>query len=237
MLRAAHFTSLAFVVPILLVYECGHPAAGARSDAEWRGRVAPTILGLGWLWPIPSAANFDLCDSCGMAPSYAMPLVSVGRSAGGYAAGISTVGHPAPDESRSCKVGCSWRPAHCLGPPAVVSTNVGEVGTRVIGFFGAGIYEELLFRLMLLPSTVRPVAVVGRVAASKLDRRGSGKQPRVFGRAFPDGHAWWRAFHVVQLSLPSHCRCLLLSAVPLSGIRHHGRAHTLYDVFVGMLVV
>ena len=49
----------------------------------------------------------------------------------------------------------------------VASVEPGAAGTRVLTFFGAGIYEELLFRLMLLPfcaTVLRLSGVSGRLS-------------------------------------------------------------------------
>jgi membrane protease YdiL (CAAX protease family) len=117
----------------------------------------------------------------------------------------------------------------------VVTADMGYTGTRLIGFFGAGIYEELLFRLMLLPTVFAVFQWLGE------SRRASWFGAILFSSlVFSAAH-----FQLVTPGGdPFHWDSFLFRTVAgvffslLFLFRGFGitvGAHTLYDVFVGIL--
>jgi membrane protease YdiL (CAAX protease family) len=119
----------------------------------------------------------------------------------------------------------------------IAAANLGPTGTRIIGFLGAGIYEELLFRLMLLPALIgllqwwgesRRASWIGAILVSSL----------VFSAAHfelvtPGGDPFtWFAF-LFRATAGAFFSVLFLCR----GFGITVGAHTLYDIFVGLLYV
>jgi hypothetical protein len=148
--------SLAFVLPLLLLYEGGVLVLGPqairngadvwlRQFLDWSGfgqYFLLPILTIGLLlawhhltrdrWHVSAAVVYVMFAECAV---LALVLVGLGRTQAWLA---QTFVHPTlPDE-----VGRA-----ALALPMGAAPIVG----RLVGYMGAGVYEEMLFRLMLLP--------------------------------------------------------------------------------------
>jgi membrane protease YdiL (CAAX protease family) len=151
--------SLALVTPLLLLYELGVLCLGAdaaRNGADvwlrgWLDRLGfshyfllpslATALLLGWhhasgaRWRLDPRVLGGMCLDCGR---LAGCLLAVAQAQG--AALDSMTG---------------------AAPAAAVRAGGMELCGRLVAFAGAGIYEELLFRLMLLPAAIALARALG----------------------------------------------------------------------------
>ena len=229
-------TSLAFVVPILLVYECGILLLGPeamRNGADVWLRQFLDLVGFGQylLLPLVTCAilmAWHHLTQCRWFLSVEVLVWMVLESAllGMLLLGIAQLQ--------------GWlfvTASHTVGTPVAVATHVSDASTRVIGFLGAGIYEEVLFRLMLLPALFgllqwlgesRRASWIGAILVSSLVFSAAHFQMVMPGG---DPFTWFsflfRAVAGVFFSLLFLCRGFGITV----------GAHTLYDVFVGMLFV
>lgn len=152
--------SLAFIAPLLALYEGGVLVLGAqavRNGVDVWLRSLLDHLGLGhyfllpvltvalllaWHhatrdpWQVSATTLYGMLLECG---GLAMLLISLGYIQGAAMAALDQA------------------PAVAQIFPAERLRLLG----RLIGFFGAGIYEEVLFRLMLLPAMVGLIALLG----------------------------------------------------------------------------
>jgi len=148
--------SLAFVAPLLAVYETGVLALGPKAlrngvDVWLRGLLEWLDFGnyfllpvlvvgilLGWHhttrlpWRVPRGVLWGMAAEC-LVLAFCLRGLSHLAALGLHACLGSVFGEP---------------PTVALSPDAAVSL------ARTIGFLGAGVYEELLFRLILLSAAV-----------------------------------------------------------------------------------
>jgi hypothetical protein len=162
--------SLVFVIPILLVYEVGVAwlgGAGAPSlrtgiDGWFRRCLASLSLSETWLPPALLIGVLLVWQSADRRPWRARPGILVGMLCESLVLAVALMGL-----SRLVDLG--------LGQLEGGGSFVGQVragasagaGLRVVSFLGAGLYEEALFRLLLLPALywgLRALLVPGVVA-------------------------------------------------------------------------
>ena len=125
------------------------------------------------------------------------------------------------------------RRADCLRRPGRTSSSWDWVA-RLIGFCGAGIYEEVLFRLD--PGAGRRLGVAALLAFSGTLRIGdrSGRDQRaVFGG--PLRRCARRSVRVVQLLVPLSGRRFFALLFVYRGFGIAAGTHALYDIFVGVV--
>lgn len=147
--------SLVFVLPMLAAYEGGilalGPKAAHNGAAVWL-QNALSALGLGQyvLLPIVTCAALLGMHYASREPWKFSPWVLVGMLAESLGLAIVLVvflrGYSAVVGSISTRAGL-----------AAIGDDVGQV----LGYFGAGIYEELLFRLLLLSGIAAIVRAAG----------------------------------------------------------------------------
>lgn len=236
--------SLVFLMPMLVAYECGvlwlggSGPATIRSGADIWLRTGLRAIGLNadWLPPVLVVAGLLVWQKSERSPwkvawetlagmfaecvAFALLLVLLGQLQAQFFAGVFT----ANDVTQQVST-------------IVVALTEQEAATlaRAIGFVGAGIYEEVLFRLLLLPATVAvlrhsplskswitPVAVlITSVIFSAAHHAGpSGEQFDVFRFCF-------RAVAGVIFAV--------LFVVRGFGITVG--SHALYDLLVGVLLI
>ena len=217
--------SLTLVLPLLLLYEGGVVLLGAqavRNGADVWLRQLLDLSGFGqyfllpaltigllvaWhhltgdRWRVSAAVVYVMFAECAV---LGLLLVGAGRVQGAVAQAIAE-GHLAAEAPRAATI------ALADGAPAV---------GRLVGFMGAGVYEEMLFRLMLLP----PIAAcVWRLGAGRGPDRGGGRadEPGFLRRALP-GTAR-RNVRRLQLRVSFSGRRVFRDAVRVSRIRNRRR--------------
>lgn len=153
--------SLAFILPLLVIYEAGVIMLGpqaVRNGADvWLRHLldmsgfgqyfllpALTVgLLLGWhhithdRWRVSAAVVYVMFAECAV---MGLALVGVGRVQAMVAHALTDT--PAVNEAQRATLAISAHAAPIVG--------------RIVGYMGAGVYEEMLFRLLLLP----PVAAI-----------------------------------------------------------------------------
>jgi membrane protease YdiL (CAAX protease family) len=121
---------------------------------------------------------------------------------------------------------------NALTTVAIVNNSIGQTAARLIGFFGAGIYEEVLFRLLLLP-----------VVAALLGAAGLSPMKRAWGAIaitsliFSTAHYIGPYGDVLQLYTFTFRFLAGMLFALLFVYRGFGIAagtHALYDIFVGL---
>jgi len=117
-------------------------------------------------------------------------------------------------------------------PRAAVPVSIGNTAGRMVGFLGAGIYEELLFRLLLLP------ALAGLIGLS-----GAGPTPRRLGAVilssacfaaahYVGPHGEMFAWYTFAFRFMAGGFFAVLFVYRGFGIA--AGTHALYDIFVGI---
>ena len=152
--------SLAFVAPMLLIYEVGILAFGPqamRNGADIWLRLFLDFIGFGQYFLLPILTVFALLawHHLTREPWRFSPRLVGGMLLESLGFGILLLG-VAQFQGKLMDLS---------GVPLTVSFDDGGAltsqATRVVGFFGAGIYEELLFRLLLLPLVAGLVRAFG----------------------------------------------------------------------------
>jgi membrane protease YdiL (CAAX protease family) len=162
--------ALAFVLPLLALYEVGVLVLGpqaVRNGADVWLRQMLDLLGFGQYFLLPALTVGVLLAWHYLAHDrWQVSAVTLyAMAAECTVLGLVLVGVARLEASM---LETTLRPCQTSGAPAampwVLSARAAVVG-RVLGFVGAGVYEEALFRLLLLP----PLAVAaGRLGARRL---------------------------------------------------------------------
>jgi len=158
--------SLAFVAPMLLIYEVGILAFGPqamRNGADVWLRLFLDWIGFGQYFLLPILTVFTLLawHHLTREPWRFSPKLMAGMLLESLGFGILLLG-VAQFQGRLMDLS---------GVPLTLSVDAGSTtqqATRVIGYFGAGIYEELLFRLLLLPLVTGIVRAFGAAPNTSL---------------------------------------------------------------------
>lgn len=228
-------TCLAFVAPLLVLYEAGVLWLGPqamRNGADVWLRQFLDLLGfgqyfllplltvailLGWhhttgqKWQVVPGVLYTMFAECLL---LALALVVIARLQGALLSMFVTA---QPD----------WR------VPASLSAAIGATG-KLIAYFGAGIYEEVLFRLMLLP-----LAVWG------LRLAGCGPRLSLIGAIVATSLLFSAAHYIGPQGQPLDVSTFVFRSVAggffavLFVYRGFGIAagtHALYDILVGLLL-
>jgi membrane protease YdiL (CAAX protease family) len=125
--------SLVFIAPLLLIYEIGVLTFGVQNGADAFMRRVLDGLGFGQHFLLPVLTLFILLG-------WHYLSREPWQLSGGIISGMAV---------ESVLLGIVLRVVSFV-QNAVLSLSIGEKITNAIGFLGAGIYEELLFRLILL---------------------------------------------------------------------------------------
>lgn len=161
---------LGFVVPLLLIYEFGLSwlvGAGSLGNAHRAGADAWIRHALGavgltdrWLLPLLLICGLLAWQAVDRRPRRFHPLVLLGMVAESCGLALLLIGL-----SRLVDLGFSRLDNRLLAATPGAATP----GVVLLGFLGAGIYEETLFRLASIPlfyRSFRLVAVPGMVAST-----------------------------------------------------------------------
>ncbi|MGE3817807.1 MAG: CPBP family glutamic-type intramembrane protease [Isosphaeraceae bacterium] len=143
--------SLAFVAPLLLVYELGvlwQGASGAgalRTGADAWMRQGLVFLGLTDHWLLPTSLVVVLLSWQAVSRStWRFPAWSLGAMA------VESVLLAVALVGLSRVVDLGFNVLERSGPIRLDGGSSSSLGT-LLGFLGAGVYEEALFRLILIP--------------------------------------------------------------------------------------
>jgi hypothetical protein len=150
--------SLVFVLPLLVFYEAGVlllGTQGIRNGADAWLRTLLDILGVGSYFALPVltvalllAWHHTTGDSWRF-----RGRVLAGMLLESAAIGLLLVLLARAQGSLAARLGLALAGTDTLGVAASLGETVAGWLARLVGFFGAGIYEEVLFRLLLLPPT------------------------------------------------------------------------------------
>lgn len=223
-------TSLAFVLPLLLLYEGGvlvlGPAAVRNGADVWlRG----------------------LLDQLGLGQYFLLPILTIGALLAWH--------HVARDQWQ-----IGWRTlcgmlaesllfgggllllAHLQGallmqlgvapPTLALHDHAADAAGRLVSYLGAGIYEEVLFRLLLLPSLAGLI-----VACGAAPRLGVAAAVVATSLLFSTAHylgASGEAFHGYTFFFRFLAGVLFALLFVFRGFGIAAGAHALYDILVGL---
>ena len=144
---------LSFVLPLLLIYELGltwvagrsHPSVSYRAGADAWIRHALGVAGLTdrWLLPLLLVCGLVAWQSLDRRSWHFNPLVLVGMLVESFMLALMLIGL-----SRLVDLGFSRLDDRLL---ASVGNSTAPSSITLLGFLGAGIYEETLFRLASIP--------------------------------------------------------------------------------------
>ena len=170
----APLVCLFFVAPILLTYELGvlwlggSSAEALRTGADAWIRQGLAALGITdqWLLPLSLVLTLVVWQVIERRDWRFPPSTALGMALESLVLGVALVGL-----SRLVDLGFNWL-EHTRGHVLAVGNEAHSLPTsRLIGFLGAGVYEEALFRLALIPSiftvlrTLQTPAVVASTMA------------------------------------------------------------------------
>jgi hypothetical protein len=152
---ARPLVSLVFIAPLLAIYEGGTlwlGSAAARNGADFWLRSLLDLIGFGQYFLLPAlACGLLLAWHHARRESWQLAGQTLGRmwlESAAWGAGLLMIGHLALLLTSGQQT---------LGTPiAAAATHSSSDGlaARLVGYLGAGIYEELLFRLLLVPPVV-----------------------------------------------------------------------------------
>jgi hypothetical protein len=194
--------SLVFVMPILAVYELGVAWVGGAEAASLRtgidGWVRRSLAGFGlsetWLPPAALVGVLLVWQSADRRPGRFGPGTLAGMLFESCVLAIALVGM-----SRVVDLGLGHleRGGALIEQVGSTDAPAAGTGTRVLSFLGAGVYEEAVFRLLLLPAlfgALRALLVPG-VLAGVLAVTGSSLLFSTAHHVGPPGEAFtWYAF-------------------------------------------
>lgn len=225
--------SLAFVTPVLLVYEFGVLVLGPeamRNGADVWLREFLDHLGFGQYFLLP-------LSTCGILLGWHHVTQFGWRLPAGVLSGMMAESAFFGTMLLGIAQLQGWLFAAAtggLGASAMLPATLAPAGARMVGFFGAGVYEELLFRLILLPAIFavlqstgesRRISWIGAIVISSLVF--SAAHFRLF-TPWGDPFCWFSfLFRVVAgvfFSVLFLCRGFGITV----------GAHTLYDILVGL---
>ncbi|MBC7821830.1 MAG: CPBP family intramembrane metalloprotease [Planctomycetaceae bacterium] len=236
--------SLVFLTPMLVAYEVGVLWVGGRNSAEirsgadiWlRGGLEAIGLGVSWLPPLlvvlgllvwqwvekhPWRVSWEtLAGMFAESVIFAFILLLIGQLQSRVFSWSMTHSHDVIDVA---------------GLTAAMSPAAAETLARALGFVGAGIYEEVLFRLALLPPTMTllrqpsflrrwatPVAVlITSLLFSAAHHAGPSGEP----------------FDLFRFTFRALAGGIFAALFVLRGFGITAASHALYDLLVGVLLV
>lgn len=229
---ARPLTSLIYVVPVLAVYELGvlwlGPMAMRNGADVWLRRLLDQIgfgqyfllplltcgLLLGWhhvrreRWRIsPDTMTRMLSETT----AFALALIAIG-----YVVMLA-----------ADRIGVPLATAHD-------ATVTGGGAAKLVGYMGAGVYEEVLFRLLIIPAVARFLQYVGEPRSISLavprQSPACSSPLRITRSSLGSANrSTWRRWR--SASSPDWCSPRSSSSAASASLR----AHTLYDVLVGVL--
>jgi len=162
LLSRAPLASLAVIVPLLAVYEIGlrvAPGAGVRSSVELWLRKGLAWLGFGgWLWlPLLTVAVVVTWQCLARQPWRISGLVWLGMCCECVVL-AAALAHAARLELECCaRLGVGEMTAEATA--AMLQPT--DTWTRSVALCGAAVYEEIAFRLLLLPLGILLLERVG----------------------------------------------------------------------------
>lgn len=227
--------SLVFVAPILLLYECGVLLLGPgamRNGADVWLRDFLDLLGFGQYFLLPVMV-------CAVLLAWHHVTQQKWRVASGTLVGMlaeSTLLGIVLLTIAQLQAWLFMAAANQFAAGAMMTRNGGAAVAHIIGFLGAGVYEELLFRLILVSllaglvqwagESRRPSLVMAVLISSLLF---SAAHYRLFTSA-GDAFTWFgflfRVLAGIFFSVLFLCRGFGITV----------GTHTLYDVLVGYLL-
>jgi membrane protease YdiL (CAAX protease family) len=147
--------SLAFVIPILLLYEIGVAWLGGAQGSSFRtgidGWVRRSLAGLNlseaWLPPAALIGVLLAWQSADRHPWRFNPATLLGMLCESLLLAVALIGM-----SRLVDIGLTHLEHSGRLVGQVGGSGSPVLGLRVLSFLGAGLYEEALFRLLLLPA-------------------------------------------------------------------------------------
>jgi hypothetical protein len=224
---------LAFIAPILLGYELGvlwlggSSAAALRTGADAWMRQGLAALGVTdhWFLPLGLALSLLLWQVVDRREWRFAPPAVAGMAVESLVLAVALVGI-----SRLVDLGFTW--LERSGPPSL-AVGANHPAATLIGFLGAGVYEEALFRLLLVPLFFGVLRLLQApvVLASTLAVTGSALLFSLAHHAGTPGEAFtWFAFIFRWLAGVYFAWVFV--------IRGFGVAvgtHTAYDILVGWL--
>ncbi|MBX7165770.1 MAG: CPBP family intramembrane metalloprotease [Pirellulales bacterium] len=232
----APLTSLLFVLPMLLGYELGGAYLGRdawRSGAEvWLNAVIAQS-GFAGRWLVPVATVVALLawhHASGRRWNVsALVLLTMLAETVAWAAGLVAAAHAQLDLVARMS-------AQELLPAAGILEQyaAGRALSQVVLYLGAGLYEEFLFRLALLPVLAWALQNLGSQPRARAWFLAAVLSTLVFAAAHyigPYGDAWaWPTF-AVRLLAGGFFAALFV----LRGFGIAAGAHALYDIWVGCI--
>ena len=222
--------SLAFLVPLLFIYEVGvywfgkNDPEALRNGADYWMRGALSAVGLSSVWLLPLMLMFVLF-------SWHVLVRDPWRVRAGTMVGMLA-------ESllfACCLVAIGQVHSSVFGAmPEVKDLAIGlPASTQIVAFVGAGVYEEVLFRLCLVP------AAYGFFRLFEIPRRGSAisavlATSVVFAVAHYVGPGA-DSFTLFSFSLRAMAGVFFAGLFFLRGFGITVGAHAAYDLMVGVL--
>jgi hypothetical protein len=225
-------TSLAFVLPLLAIYEGGVLALGhsaVRNGADIWLRQFLDLVGLQhyFLLPVLTIGLLLVWHHLNHDPWRVSMRVVYGMYIESILLAFALVGIARLQGSLLQSVAASWPVAVDLR-----DSSAAQFLGRLVGFFGAGIYEEVLFRLALLP-VIRALLL----HAGADNRRASLGAILLTSLLFSAAHylgAYGEAFAWYSFLFRFVAGAFFAMLMVYRGFGIAAGTHALYDILVGM---
>jgi hypothetical protein len=228
------FPSLFVVGPLMIVYELGVAALGgdaperirSGADAWLRQALAGAGFTDRWLPPILLAVVLLVWQFRASAPWRISAKVVAGMVAESLVLAVSLVGL-----SRLIEVGCDALEASPPGSLGLAIDGLPASAGPLVGYLGAGVYEEALFRLAMVPLafSVLRLLQAPQVIASSLAVTGSALLFSLAHHAGAPGEVFtWYAFVFRWMA-----GVFFAWVFVLRGFGIAVGTHTAYDILVG----
>ena len=225
-------TSLAFIAPLLALYEGGVLALGpsaVRNGADVWLRRFLDLLGLQqyFLLPVLTIGLLLVWHHLRREPWRVSPNVVYGMYLESFALAFALVGIAHLQGSLLHGLAAAWP-----SPLSLSESPMAQFVVRLVGFFGAGIYEEVLFRLALLPVVQRLLAYAGansaRAALGAIVLTSLLFSTAHYVGAYGEAFAWYS--FLFRFLAGGFFAVLFV----YRGFGIAAGAHALYDILVGM---
>ncbi len=230
---ARPLTSLIYVVPVLAVYELGvlwlGPMAMRNGADVWLRRLLDQIgfgqyfllplltcgLLLGWhhvrreRWRIsPDTMTRMLSETT----AFALALIAIG-----YVVMLA-----------ADRIGVPLATAHD-------ATVTGGGAAKLVGYMGAGVYEEVLFRLLIIPAVARFLQYVGEPRSISLAGAAAVSSMLFAAAHYQVFTGVGEPFDLATMAFRFVAGLVFAAIFIFRGFGIAAGAHTLYDVLVGVL--
>lgn len=231
---ARPLTSLAYVIPILAIYELGvlwlGPLAMRNGADVWLRRLLDQI-GFGQYFLLPLLTCGLLLgwhhvrrERWGLSPDTMGKMLTETTA---FALGLMALGY--------VQMTLATRFSLPLANASAATATTGGGTTLIVGYMGAGVYEEVLFRLLVIPAVARLLQYVGEPKSVSLVGAATVSSLLFAAAHYQVFTGVGEPFDVATFSFRFVAGIVFAAIFIFRGFGIAAGAHTLYDILVGTM--